>query len=48
MRVGILSDTHDQVARTQSAITQLLAAGAEVLIHCGDITVPEVVYELNA
>ena len=48
MRVGILSDTHDQVARTKAAVIQLLDAGAQVLIHCGDITVPDVVYELNA
>jgi putative phosphoesterase len=48
MRVGILSDTHDQVARTKVAVSRLLDAGAEVLVHCGDITVPEVVYELNA
>jgi putative phosphoesterase len=47
MRVGILSDTHDQVARTEAAVTQLVDAGAQVLIHCGDITIPDVVYELN-
>ncbi len=47
MRVGILSDTHDQVTRTKVAVAQLRDAGAEVLVHCGDITIPEVVYELN-
>ncbi len=47
MRVGILSDTHDQVTRTKAAVTRLLDAGAQVLVHCGDITIPEVVYELN-
>src|SRR5690349_14369268 len=34
MRIGILSDTHDQVART---------ARADALFHCGDLTGPEVV-----
>ena len=46
MRIGILSDTHDQVARTRDAVATLLAAGAETLIHCGDLTNPEVVAEI--
>ena len=47
MRIGILSDTHDQVARTRAAVGLLVAAGAEVLVHCGDITIPQVVSELG-
>ena len=43
MRIGILSDTHDQVARTTEAVDLLAAEGAEVLVHCGDLTGPEVV-----
>lgn len=46
MRLGILSDTHDRVHRARAAVGRLVDAGAEALIHCGDITVPEVVYEL--
>jgi putative phosphoesterase len=45
MRIGILSDTHDQVERTARAVRRLVDEGAEVLIHCGDLTGPEVVYE---
>lgn len=45
MRIGILSDTHDQVARTSRAVSLLIAEGAEALIHCGDYTIPEVVLE---
>lgn len=45
MKIGILSDTHDQVERTRIAVAMLKARDAEVLIHCGDITTPEVVYE---
>jgi uncharacterized protein len=45
MRIGILSDTHDQVARTASAVRRLIAEGAELLIHCGDLTTPEIVEE---
>jgi putative phosphoesterase len=45
MKIGILSDTHDQVQRTSLAISTLVEAGAEVLVHCGDITRPAVVHE---
>lgn len=45
MRIGILSDTHDQVARTSRAVRRLADEGAEALIHCGDLTGPDVVYE---
>ncbi len=43
MRIGILSDTHDKVKRTLRAVEMLRAEGAEVLIHCGDLTGPEIV-----
>src|SRR5579885_2427773 len=46
MRLGILGDTHDRFERTRAAVKSLSDYGAEVLIHCGDITIPEVVYEL--
>ena len=45
MRIGILSDTHDQVARTTVAVRLLIAHKAEVLIHCGDLCNSDVVYE---
>jgi putative phosphoesterase len=45
MLIGIISDTHDQVARTTAAVALLVAEGAERLIHCGDLTTPAVVYE---
>jgi putative phosphoesterase len=43
MRIGILSDTHNRLDRTAVAVELLRAAGAEALIHCGDLTGPEVV-----
>jgi putative phosphoesterase len=43
MLLGIISDTHDQLARTQAAVRLLRANGAQVLVHCGDITGPEIV-----
>lgn len=45
MRVGILSDTHDHLKRTARAVARLREEGAEVLIHCGDLTGPDVVHE---
>jgi uncharacterized protein len=45
MKIGILSDTHDQVERTSKAVAALVGAGAEALVHCGDLTVQEVVLE---
>lgn len=47
MKVGILSDTHDQVARTAAALALLTEAGASAFIHCGDITIPRVIYEFE-
>lgn len=46
MRIGILSDSHDQVERTAGAVALLAAEGAETLIHCGDLTGPEVVHAI--
>ncbi len=46
MRIGILSDTHDQIERTRVAVAMLRNAGAEALIHCGDLASPPIVQEL--
>src|SRR4051794_38711898 len=43
MRLGILSDTHDELARTRLAIEMLQAAGADALVHCGDLASPAIV-----
>jgi putative phosphoesterase len=43
MRIGIISDTHDRVERTARAVKLLAAQGAQTLIHCGDLTGPEIV-----
>lgn len=45
MLLGIISDTHDRVDRTARAVRWLVDAGAEALVHCGDLTGPEVVHE---
>ncbi|QDU31588.1 phosphodiesterase [Anatilimnocola aggregata] len=43
MKIGILSDTHNEFARARRAAELLQAHGAEVLIHCGDISEPELI-----
>ncbi len=43
MLLGILSDTHDQLARTRRAVDLLVSHGAHALIHCGDFIRPEIV-----
>ncbi len=43
MLIGILSDTHDRLARTHTAVQHLIDNGADVLIHCGDLNGPDIV-----
>lgn len=43
MKIGILSDTHDQLRRTEIAVEMLVDRGAESLVHCGDLTGPPIV-----
>jgi putative phosphoesterase len=38
MRLGILSDTHNNLPNLEKALQAFRAAGVEVLIHCGDVT----------
>ena len=42
MKLGLISDTHDQLQRTKVAVEMLVSAGAERLIHCGDFVSHEV------
>jgi putative phosphoesterase len=44
MRIGIISDTHDRLDRTLAAVQLLADGGAGVLIHCGDLTEPDIVH----
>lgn len=43
MRLGIVSDTHNQLSRLRAALKLLHAEGADTLIHCGDLTSAEIV-----
>lgn len=37
MLIGIISDTHDRLARSAQAVKLLQEAKVETIIHCGDI-----------
>lgn len=43
MLIGVLSDTHNERQTTQEALNLLRERGVERLIHCGDLTTPEIV-----
>lgn len=47
-RIGILSDSHGQVERTRRAVAALADAGANRMIHLGDIETEAVLEELLA
>jgi putative phosphoesterase len=43
MLVGIISDTHDNVAAVERAVAAFEDRGVETVIHCGDVIAPPVV-----
>ena len=43
MKIGVISDTHDRLDAIRSALDQFRTAGAELLIHCGDVESPSTV-----
>lgn len=48
MKIGIVSDTHDNVAVVRAALRQLEAVGVELILHCGDIESPQTVALFNS
>ncbi len=44
MKIGIISDSHDNIENTRKALEQLKECG--VLIHCGDFCAPFMVAEI--
>jgi putative phosphoesterase len=47
MKIGILSDTHDNIADTHRAITMLEEVGCMTIFHCGDLCAPFMLAELE-
>jgi uncharacterized protein len=48
MRIGVVSDTHNHVLNTQSAVRMLESLEVELVLHCGDIGSIEVVEMFGA
>jgi putative phosphoesterase len=44
VKIGIVSDTHNETGRTGRAVGKLAALGAQVFIHCGDLTSSSIVH----
>lgn len=40
MRIGIISDTHDNLAAIDKAMTAMRSSKVEAVIHCGDFVAP--------
>lgn len=43
MIIGILSDTHNHIENTRRALEVFADQGIERIVHCGDITTPQIV-----
>ena len=46
MKIAIISDSHDQVLNMRAAVEAANQAGAQMLIHCGDLISPFMLKEL--
>ncbi len=46
MKIGVLSDSHDNLPNIRRALELLRGAGAEALLHAGDLVAPFAVREL--
>ena len=40
MKICIVSDSHDNRALLEAAVREAKAAGAEAILHCGDVVAP--------
>lgn len=47
MKIGILSDTHNNLKNLLAALEQFHKQGIDTLIHCGDLTIVEIAQALE-
>lgn len=40
MKIGVISDTHDNVPRIHAAVRMFNALGVDAVLHCGDFVAP--------
>jgi len=43
MKIGVMSDTHDNLSNLISAVDTFRRLGIDTVIHCGDLNSPEMV-----
>lgn len=46
-RIGVISDSHDNMSALGRALEQVQAAGAAALLHCGDLCAPFVLDKMG-
>jgi putative phosphoesterase len=47
MKIGILSDTHDELDRLEKALTFLRDEKVTTLLHCGDLCGPDIIQMMS-
>jgi putative phosphoesterase len=47
MKICILSDSHDHIALLDAAVARAKAAGAQAVLHCGDVVAPSTLHCLE-
>lgn len=47
MKICILSDSHDQIPLLDFAVAEAKAAGAQAVVHCGDVVAPSTLHCLE-
>ena len=47
MKICVISDSHDQIPLLDAAVAQAKAAGAQVVLHCGDVVAPSTLHCLD-
>ena len=43
MKIGIISDTHDNVVNVKKALSEFIKQRVELIVHCGDIVAPKTI-----
>ena len=47
MKIGIISDSHDQIQLMVAGAKAAVEAGAEAILHCGDVVAPSSLHRIN-
>lgn len=47
MKIGIISDTHDNLRNLEAALEVLQAEGVTRILHCGDVCGPGIIKMLS-